>query len=210
MMVVIAIIGVIAALAVTNMRRGRPRATFGGAGDEVQALLHAARLQALAAGHSVVVMLYPSYASGAGGTGRIIVIEDQSGTFFVDAAVPNFKDYLPSKAAFGAPTTQQPTVYDLPIGVVFGPATGRPLGALPEPLATVKVDKACTFCSTTTARGAIRFDEKGRATFYTGNGAAASVGSGASFTLSSTEVSGTRTLVVTTGTGAVLSYSDDG
>jgi hypothetical protein len=209
MMLVVAIIAIIAALGVASMSRGRPRATFGGAGDEIQALLHGARLQALATGHSVVVMLFPAYSPGAGRTGRLIVVEDQAATLFVDGAAPNLNDYLPGTPAFGAPTSQQPTVYDLPEGVVFGPAAGRPLGTLAAPLAAVKVDKACTFCSTATARGAINFDERGRATFYSANGTPLAVGSGASFTLSSTQVTGTRTLVVTTGTGAVLSFSDD-
>jgi prepilin-type N-terminal cleavage/methylation domain-containing protein len=209
LMVTVAIIAAILALAAINLNRVKPRSTFIATADEVQALVHAARLQAMATGHNVVVMLFPAYSPGAGRTGRFIVIEDQAASFFTAGATPNFGDYVPSVAAFGAPTSQQPTVFDLPAGVVIGPATGRPTGALPAPLATVAVNKACSFCGTTSARGAINFDDRGHATFFSGNGAELTVGSGASFTLSASELSSTRTLVVTSGTGAVLAYGDN-
>jgi prepilin-type N-terminal cleavage/methylation domain-containing protein len=207
MMITVAIIGIISALAWNSLSRQRPRAELASTAQELQALIHGARLQALASGHDVVVMFFPAYAGPEGGVGRVVVIEDATFDFFTVGAKPNFDDYVPEKTAFGT-GGQLVATLDLPAGVVFGPAAGRGV-ALPAPWAAVKVDSKCSFCSTKDdLRGAIRFDLRGRASFFSKNGVALDATSGESLTLNSPELVGSRTLVVSSSGGAIMAFND--
>lgn len=207
MAIVVAVIGIITGLAYSTLSASRPRQTLSNAAAELQAIIHASRQQALASGHDVVVMVFTAHPNGAGGLGRVVAIEDQNSSFFLDASVPNFKDYLPAAPAFPAPLTQDPTVFDLPPGVTVGTAR---VAALQPPLDTVAVNLACSFCDAGTARGAIRFDERGRATFHSANGAALPAATGHSLSLTSApDQPGFRTLVITSGSGAVLAFNDN-
>src|SRR5512141_3104326 len=73
-MVVVAIVGVTAALAYDGLRRARPRATFDGVAAELQSLVHQARQQALMAGVPVAVLVFPNFPQPS--TGRIVVVQD--------------------------------------------------------------------------------------------------------------------------------------
>jgi hypothetical protein len=163
--------------------------------------VHGARQQALASGHDVWVMVFPQFANGSS-TGRVIVYED--GTFnFLAAGALNVGTYDPAVLASGS-QSQVVTTLDLPTGILFGPATGQGSSAtLPAPLAGVDVTKACSFCSTSgDRRGAIRFDPKGRASFYAGTTAQTVIG-GASMSLNAPEIGKTWTLAITSAAGAV-------
>jgi prepilin-type N-terminal cleavage/methylation domain-containing protein len=206
MVIVVAIIAIIAAMAYGSLSASRPRQTLSNATAELQALIHGARQQALASGNSVVVMVFPTFANRLGGTGRVVAVEDRDSTLFLAASALNFDGYAPATPGFPAPLTQDPTVFDLPPGVRVG--TARTV-ALLAPLDTVPFATGCSFCNNAQTRGAIRFDSRGRATFYSANGAALATGTGHSLSLTSApELPGYRTLVVTAAAGAVMAFND--
>lgn len=208
LMVVVAIIAALAAAAWLNLGRHRPRAQLATAAQELQALLHGARLQALSSGHDVVVLLFPSYVGPGGETGRVVILEDATFDFFVGGASPNFEDYDPAKPAHGA-GGQVVATLDLPPGTMIGPSAGRTT-ALPAPWGSVPTSSSCSFCATAgDHRGAIRFDLRGRATFFSANGAPLATTSGQSLTVTSLpEVPGLRTLVVSSSGGAIMAFND--
>lgn len=212
MSVVAAIILVIATLAVTSMSRQRPRARLATAASDVHALLHGAHLTAMASGKNVVVMFFPRYV-GPESTGRLVVYEDGDYSFFSAAAAVNFESYLPATpAALPGGRSQVLETLDLPRSVIIGPATGMGPGAvLTAPLDGIDVTRACSFCGTLAdGRGAVVFDARGRAWFQGANGPPLPLDKGASFSLTTdaaTGVPGTRTLIITTTTGAVRALS---
>jgi prepilin-type N-terminal cleavage/methylation domain-containing protein len=199
--ITIAIVGIVAALAFSNFWKQKPRATLATTTAELQSLLHGARQTALATSHDVVVMLFPDYDAGGGAVGRVILYEDADFTFFTGGAV-NFAGYNPAVPASGA-RSQVLDTYDLPFSVTVGPATGMGASALlPAPYAGVPVNVACSFCATSgDHRGAVRFDSRGRATFY--QAGALLDATGASLTLQAASLLGQRTLIITSGTGSV-------
>jgi hypothetical protein len=71
---------------------------------------------------------------------------------------------------------------------------------------------ACSFCATAgDRRGALVFDSRGRASYYDQNGpplATADLFTGASLSLFSPDLQGSRTLVISTATGAVRSFNN--
>jgi prepilin-type N-terminal cleavage/methylation domain-containing protein len=207
LMVTVAVIGILSALAWSSLAKGRPRATLANTSNELQAIIHSARQQALSSGNAVVVLVFPTFAGSGGRTGRVVVVEDQADTLITSAGVPNLDNYLAATPAFGAPLTQTPTIYDLPAPVTFAaPAAGL---ALPAPFATVDVTRRCTFCDASQTRGAIRFDERGKATFCSANDTCLQNVTGASLTLGGgSDITGTRTLVITSASGAVLTFNN--
>jgi len=82
MMVTVAIIAIVAALAYGSIARQRPRANLMGTATELQALLRNARQNALSTSRDTVVLFLPQAANGEQGTGRVVVIEDATHTFF--------------------------------------------------------------------------------------------------------------------------------
>lgn len=219
LVVAISIVAILGALAYDTMRRARPRATFSGVAVELQAVVHGARLQALADGMPVAVLVFPDYVTPGGGQGRIIVYEDGAqpdGTFpFFKATVPagvlNFDGYDPAALA-ATPPGRVVTTLDLPPGVKIGPPIGLGVAALPFPYGGVTTNVACSFCTGTNRRGAIAFDQRGRVSFYSASGtpiAGVSGGSvsiyGTDLTLGSTGFS-TSTLVVTSPFGAMRTF----
>jgi hypothetical protein len=105
--------------------------------------------------------------------------------------------------------------YDLPRNVVIGPVGGAgPAATLVAPLAALPINVDCSFCAASgDRRGAIRFDSRGRASFYsanTGVGQPAANVVGGSVSLSAPEVAGQRTLLVTAGTGSVTLHNQGG
>lgn len=180
MMITVAVVGIIAALATVSLARVRPRANLAGAAVELHSLLHAARQQALAAGQDVAVLVFPGYSPRAGEVGRIIVYQDGDHTLFDETAADNFDDYDPAKIRCG-PKSEILSSLDLPAGVVVGPATGLGAGeVLPAPLAAIPVNLDCTFCDGDKAarRGAVVFDSRGRARFYSKAGVPLAVSGG--------------------------------
>ncbi len=209
MMVVVAVIAVVATTALLTFGRQKPRSRLVGAAVELQALLHAARQNALSSGFPTVVMVFPGYSS-SGGAGRVIVYEDHEGTFFNATATVNFGSYNPATEAAGAQSLVLGDL-DLPREVAVGPPDGQGGSALmAAPFDRVPINAACTFCGAD--RGAIAFDVRGQATFYAGNGAPAVLqgGSLSFYNPSDTPATDTaanataiRTVTVMAATGAV-------
>jgi prepilin-type N-terminal cleavage/methylation domain-containing protein len=206
--VVMLVIGVIATLAVVSLQRSKPRTNLASTATELHALLRNARLNALATGNPTIVAFFPEYRNRRGGLGRIVLLQDPTGTFFTAAAPQNFGNYDP---ATDTPTTEVLERLDFPRGVVLASAPGAP-AAFPAPFTRVPVGD-CTFCAAAgDARGAVRFDGRGRATFYSALGAPLDVW-GASMALSMREtrttapmMDGVRLFVISAATGGVKSF----
>ncbi len=211
MAIVVAIIAIVAGLAWASLGGLRQRTDLSTEVADVQSLIHGARLQGLADGKDVAVLLFPQYVSAVG-TGRIVVYEDGDvqQPFFSTNSTLSLDTYLPATPGYAA-ASQVLAVHDLPSGITVGPAAGMGAGAvLVAPLAGINVQLACSFCSVGgDGRGAIRFDSRGRAWFYPADGPALPNLTGASFSLTSATVGGARTFVITSATGAV-SYFDNG
>jgi prepilin-type N-terminal cleavage/methylation domain-containing protein len=199
LMVVVAIVGILAASSAIVYTRGRPRARLASTAVDVQAMLRAARQQALGRGRDVVALVYPGQATSQG-TGRVVIYADGATGFVKGTAVaPN-----PTFCTFNAATmaTQEPNdildSLDVPTLVTIAPPLNFP--AMPFPDTTVPMPvTGCSFCDVNTNRGAIRFDSKGRASFYAtcGTPLPSSVDLGGSLSLTSAELSGSKILVVT-------------
>lgn len=200
-MVVVAIIAIGVAMVLWGFGGQRPRQRLLGTATELQALLHSARQNAMANGRRTVVAFFPAYRTPEG-TGRVLVVEDtMEQSFFVD----QFDALDPAKTA--TVTLGQSGVLghlDLPAGVVFGPEDGQGSDATsPAPYA-IPLDEACTFCVGSGGRGAVAFDEAGRATFWAGNSRsplADGFENGGSVSLASGDLSEMRTLVIASATG---------
>jgi type II secretory pathway pseudopilin PulG len=210
MVVVVAIIAVLSTLAYSGMSRYKPRATLSSAAAELQSLIHEARQSALANGQHVAVLFFPAWTGGTS-TGRVIVYRD--GTlvngdyaFFAGTGANDFSTYNPSVLAADSGSAVLEHM-ELPRGVTFGPSTGMGATPLKAPRDQIVVSSDCSFCSTGTGRrGAILFDEKGKATFHGGGGtldATVSVNGGASLSLQSSDVTGSVTFVILSETGVV-------
>jgi prepilin-type N-terminal cleavage/methylation domain-containing protein len=203
MAIVLAISAVIAALAWSNIWRLRPRAQLADASSELVALVHGARQHALATGNDVVVMVFPQYATPRS-SGKVIVYEDGNASLLTEGSALTFDGYDPAALRAGD-RSQVVAEYDLPRNVVVGPALGAgSTDVLVAPLAGIPINIDCSFCKADgDRRGAIRFDSRGRAYFYSGNGQPAANVVGGSLSLAAPEVGGQRTLIVTSGTGSV-------
>jgi prepilin-type N-terminal cleavage/methylation domain-containing protein len=204
---VVAIVATLGALAYFSVGRLRPRAELASSAAELQSLLHGARQQALATGHPVAVLFFPDFANGDG-QGRVIVYEDGQYDFFTAGAAVNFDAYNPATPAHAGPSEVVAT-FDLPRGIRLGPLDGMGSSAvLTAPWDGIDVTQACSFCTTTGARrGAVVFDPRGRASFYSQNGPRMAVQKGGSVTIHAPELgSASRTLVITSSTGAVRAY----
>ena len=213
LIIVVAIMAALAAIAWSNLWRLRPRAQLADATSELVALVHGARQHALATGNDVAVMVFPNFA-GSGSTGRVVVYEDGNADLFSDAATINFAGY----DAAALPRAGRSTIvadYDLPRNVVVGPSAGAgSSAALVAPMAAIPINVDCSFCKADgDRRGAIRFDSRGRASFYSGNtglGQPAANVVGGSLSLAAPEVGGQRTIIVTSGTGSVTLHNQGG
>lgn len=214
MMTVVGIIAVVSTLAAVSISRARPRANLAGAASDLQALIHGARQQALVSGNDVAVLFFPGYSPEADVVGRVVVYEDGDHDFFDDAAAVNFAAYKPGDLGAGAKSEILSTL-DLPSPVRIGPAAGMGAAAvLPAPLAAVPVNLDCTFCEgdKDDRRGALVFDARGRARFYSKNGAPLAV-DGGSVSLEVPDLGAggknqVRTLAVVGSTGAVRALNN--
>ncbi len=98
---------------------------------------------------------------------------------------------------------------------MVGPSAGAgSSAALVAPMAAIPINVDCSFCKADgDRRGAIRFDSRGRASFYSGNtglGQPAANVVGGSLSLAAPEVGGQRTIIVTSGTGSVTLHNQGG
>lgn len=203
MLVVLAIVGVLAALAATGFGGQRRRQELNGLTVELRALLHGARQTALSTGRPVVVMVFPKYANPLGGTGRVILYQDGDGSLFSTAAAVNFTGYTPGAPAAG-PQGEVLEVVDLPRTVTVGPATGQGAGAtMPAPFNGIAIDVACDFCTGADDRGAVVFGPLGSARFQAAAGPPLDRPSGSSLSLTSDLSGEVRTLAIAAATGTL-------
>jgi prepilin-type N-terminal cleavage/methylation domain-containing protein len=203
-MTTVLIMGTLAALAAFSMQRYRPRANLANSAAEIDALLNYARQNALATGNDTVVMIFPNYANPLGGTGRVIVYEDPTFSFFNAASATNFGSYDPAAPTVPpAPASDSFETLDLPRGSSFSGGT-LPITAAPPPYGTVPLG-ACSFCAAD-GNGAVVFDARGTARFYSGNGAPLPV-AGGMLALTSDGIEGYRMLVITPAAGAVKAFN---
>jgi prepilin-type N-terminal cleavage/methylation domain-containing protein len=214
-MVVVAIVGVITYLAVASWRALHARTALSDAAMEIQSTLRQARQEALANGRDTAVLFYPQQVTGYGARGRVISVLDGDGGFMdgTNAAGWTFCVYDPVKQTSG-PHSKILNTQELPRGVTFGPPTAAigvdfPFTNVPLPTAT-----GCTFCGAGLVSGAIRFDMRGQATFYSTCGAALNAPNGASIALNSTadasaSIRGSSIIMVLP-SGLVRSYHGSG
>jgi hypothetical protein len=228
MAVVVAIIAILAAITVDSMRRSKPRATLSNVSAELQSLVHGARLQAMASGSNVAVMVFPDYQSTSG-LGRIVVYQEStkaSDSLFTVGAPLLFDDYDPKSPA-ATPPGQVITTYDLPAGIYFGPDVGLGVDSPPFPYKGITTNVRCSFCADSAVglHGAIVFASNGQARFYSATGPAA-VTTGGSFSIcasdlltigtskmvcgpeTATGVFSTSTLVITTASGTGRTFKN--
>jgi prepilin-type N-terminal cleavage/methylation domain-containing protein len=203
MVVTVAVMVVIAVLVGVGISRQRPRATLAAVTTDLQGLLHGARQAALASGHDVVVMLFPVRA---GKGPRVVLYEDADFNFLTGGGALDFDGYDVEKPGAPASSSGAFEILDLPSELEVGPDAGRG-SALAAPFDSVVVTTSCSFCSTDDAknhRGAIRFDPRGAATFYSAKGTIVSSPVGASFTITNPVLSTQRnTFVILSSTGVV-------
>lgn len=194
-MVVVAVIGIVSALAYTSLSRARPRAELSGVANELQALMYRARQEALARGRDVTVVFYPA-APTPSGVGRILVVADDASGFMAGTAPAGALDYCTM-----TPTSTPDIIAQIDLPPDLRIAAPARAVALPFPYNLVSAPTAgCSFCTGTVsgggARGAVRYDSRGRASFFANCGAPSSFPSGASVAVTSTALQGSRVLVV--------------
>lgn len=196
--ITVAILGVLVALSWSGYSKTRPRAKLAATATDIHALIHGARQQALATGHDVSVLFYPAQATGSG-TGRVVEYLDMAGGFMTNTAppgYPSFCTYDPGAAGAQAPNDVLDTV-EIPRQVAIAPPA-NPV-ALTFPYNVPQPTTGCSFCGASPNMGAIRFDSRGRATFFSTCGVPGAFPNGGSISLTSAELAGSRVLAVTPG-----------
>ncbi len=200
MMVVVAVIGIAAAMTVFAFGRQKPRRQLDGVALELRAQLGGARQAALATGTPVAAVVFPDFVSRTG-TGRIVFYRDGDFSLFSSAAAVNL-DNLDAAAPVADGRSEILETLDLDNGVVVGPPTGQGSSAiLPAPFAGIAINVACPFCTGTDRRGAIVFHPNGTVTFQDRAGPPLAMPQGASLSVTRAESDEVRTITVTASTG---------
>jgi prepilin-type N-terminal cleavage/methylation domain-containing protein len=193
--VVVGIIGAILALGYPLMRRTRPRAALAGLGAELHSVMHRARLEALSRGKDVAVIFYPAAVTSSG-VGRILMVADEAGGFMAGAAPAGDLDYCTMTPGRPVETLE---AIDLPSGVKLAapartPTFAFPFSVVPTPAA------GCSFCAGTVpgggSRGAVRFDSRGRASFFGDCHVPLDLPNGGSVAVTNSDLGGSRVLAV--------------
>jgi prepilin-type N-terminal cleavage/methylation domain-containing protein len=207
MAVTMAIVVVLAMLGYSSLVRLRPRAKVADVTADLTGLIHNARQNALATGHYTIVMFFPQQANSVRGVGRVVAYEDTGYLFFSTAgpAHPNFNAWDASSTAGVAAENLLGSI-ELPTGVTFG-LGGVPAPTLAAPYSGATASK-CNFCSSSgDERGAIVFDSRGRARFYSAaDSPPLSLLSGTVAVSGSPDVAGYSMLLISPTTGAVRPY----
>jgi prepilin-type N-terminal cleavage/methylation domain-containing protein len=203
MAVTMAIVVVLAGLAAVGMQRYKPRAGLASTAAQLTALLNAARQNALSTGNDTVVMFFTQVGNPLGGTGRVILYEDQTFNFFNGLVIPNFGAQNPASSIAPNSSSDAFETLDLPRGMSFGfGGVATPTLTAPYNLITAG---SCSFCSAS-GRGAVVFDSRGRARFYNANGAPLAV-AGGTVALQGSDVTGYRLVVITSTTGSIKAFN---
>jgi prepilin-type N-terminal cleavage/methylation domain-containing protein len=207
LMVVVAIVGIVAALAAMSFNQSQPRARLVSVAADIEGELRMARQKALASGRDVLVLVYGNQVTGSG-TGRVLAYYDgASGFADGTAAAPN-----PTLCTFNPITlaTQAPNdildQLDLPNRVVVGAPGIMPAFEYPDTLVPPPAT-GCSFCGAGNS-GAIRFDARGRATFYSTCGNPVVANFGGSIGLLASDANGGKVIIVRP-YGTVRTYDAD-
>ncbi len=201
--VVLAVMGVLATLAYSNLARQRPRANLASATVELHALLRNARQNALSTGRDTAVLVFPQQHNDVGGTGSVVAYEDTAHTLF-GGTPPNFASFDPHQLAAADNLLGK---LDLPKGITVGLGGAAP-PTLTAPYSGITAG-ACSFCAGSgDLRGAVVFDPRGRASFHSGTGAALDVFGGTVGLQGTPDVNGYRLLIITSATGSVRVVND--
>jgi prepilin-type N-terminal cleavage/methylation domain-containing protein len=199
LMIIVAIIGILSALAFSNLQQSRRRSRLSSTALELLGTIQEARSEAIANGRDVGVLFYPTLATSSG-RGKVVVYLDGIGGFMAGAVSsgPDFCTFVP--ATMGGGTTAGVSkvlgTVDIPEPVTIG--TPQNLVPIPFPYNAVPAPATgCSFCDGGLLKGGIRFDSRGRATFYTDCGAAGAFPNGGSISINGDGIRGTYVLVVT-------------
>ncbi len=194
--ITVAILGVLVALSWSSYSHTRPRARLSATAADLHALIHGARQQALATGREVSVLVYPAQSTGSG-TGRVVEYLDMKGGFMTGTAPPGYPTFCTFNP--GAPAAPDPNdildSVEIPMQVTIAPPA-NPV-ALTFPYNVPQPTTGCSFCAGTPSMGAIRFDARGRATFFSTCGTPGVFPTGGSISLTSADLAGSRVLAVT-------------
>jgi hypothetical protein len=193
--VTVAIALTVAGLVVFAFNARDRRVNVASQGLELLGIVSGARLQALASGNEVSVMLFPDAR-------RIIVYEDATDDLYDPAAALHFENYNPLRLPTSAGSTVLDFI-DFGTAVDIGPPTGWGVGTtMPAPFDGIDLGTGCGFCLGPNRRGAIVFDSLGGVRFQARNGAPLPLPKGASFTLTPDGTTPVRSVVVAAPTGA--------
>ena len=179
MLVTLALVAILAGMSAMALNRMKTRGSFASATGDFLATLRTARAEAFARGNATVVVVDPS-------AGRWWSVEDVNGDFSLASFNPAAPAPAPDRLIYSG---------QLPAGTSFGPQSGWG-SALPPPwsgiptgyvnivladggsggFADISADggssapnyKYCSFCDTSSGRGAIVFLPSGGATFNSG------------------------------------------
>ncbi len=202
MMVVVAIIGVIAAMTLFLFGRQKGRQQVDQFALEVRALMVGARQTAQGTGTPVALLVFPNQVT-AQGTGRLILYRDGDFSLFSGAAAVNLENMDPAAPVADARSEVLETI-DLADGLVIGPANGQGTGAvMPAPFAGIAIDVACPFCTGAGGRGAVIFQPNGSVTFQDRNGPPLALAQGGSLSVTRPDSQEIRTITVAASTGAM-------
>jgi prepilin-type N-terminal cleavage/methylation domain-containing protein len=171
-MTVVAILGVLTAMAVAVFDTVGKRGALQNATFDLQGTMMSARTRAVSRGYPVWVLIYPTAnrAGLVGGAGAFSVVEDRNSTY---ARTPWMLFTLPLKANVRGETGTVSAVYfleDYSKRVRFETLTPGRVGLLGAPFLTLAA-KTCSFCSGSDPLvGAIGFFPDGSARFVDGEG----------------------------------------
>ncbi len=202
MMVVVAIIGIAAALTFFLFGRQRERQEVDQLALEVRALMNGARQMAFATGQPVALIVFPALATSSG-TGRLILYRDGDFSLFSAAAAVNL-DGMDGANPVAAGRSEVLEIIDLAHGTEVGPPTGQgPAAVMPAPFSGITVNVACPICTGKDGRGAFVFQPDGTVTFQAANGPPLALPYGASISFTRTDSQEVRTIAVAASTGAM-------
>ncbi len=202
LMVVVAIVGIAAAMSFALFGRQRPRQQVDQFALELRSALVGARQTAQSSGTPVAVVVFPAQVT-ASGTGRLVVYRDGNFSLFAAAAPVNLENMDPAAPVADSRSEVLETI-DLSDGLVIGPPTGQGASAvMPAPFNGIAINVPCPFCTGAGGRGAMVFQPSGAVTFQDRNGPPLALPQGSSLSVTKAESQEVRTLTVAAATGAL-------
>jgi prepilin-type N-terminal cleavage/methylation domain-containing protein len=166
LMVVVAITGILAALAAFSMGVQKQRQALNGVAVDLHAALFTSRQTALSTASQVVVLVFPDFKGSDQSVGRIILYRDGDFDFLSSAAAVNLDSFKPESPVAG-PKSEVLDVIDMPFGVFVGPSHGQGKAAvMPAPFDGIAINTFCSFCTGADRRGAMVFAPLGTMKVY--------------------------------------------